>query len=218
MSELAHIAEIDLIPADYRSERALMRAIRTAGWAVLALVCLAGVLSGALRHAAAGVRSDVERLDAGAARVEAQRAAVAGLAQRKAALEAKVSLLEGLRRHAALGEILLSVNRAVPERQVWFLEWRYQRIGAVVPVVPAGAESYFVAASATSGQDTGTVRVQMTIVGQARDHAAVAMFVSSLLGEPGIEEVQIRGVSREIGANTVDFEVLVVAHGGRVSQ
>lgn len=209
MSELAHIAEIDLIPADYRSERALMRAIRTAGWIVLAVVCTAAALGGTLRHAASEARVEVERLRVAAASVEAQRLAIAGLAQRRSALQAKLSLLEGLRRPAAPGEVLLAVNNAVPGDRVWFLEWRYRRLGAVVPAVPAGAEGYFVTGTEPDGQ--GAVRAQVTIVGQARDHASVAGFVRELLGRPSIENVRIQGVSREIGADVVNFEVAITA-------
>lgn len=210
MSAVAQMAEIDLIPADYRNERALLRTIRTVGIVVLALVCAAAALSGVLRHAAAGVRSEMQRLEATASLVNQQRSAIAGLAQRKAALKAKLSLLRGLRSNGAVAETLLTVGHAVPEASVWLLEWRFQRLGAVVATIPDGASDYFV----VGDEDPGTsraVRVEMTIVGQAHDHSAVSAFVSGLLGAPGIEDVRVQRASREGGESAVEFELLIAA-------
>lgn len=218
MTTLAQMAEIDLIPADYRNERALLRTVRMVGIVVLALVCIAATLSGVLRHAAGGIRTEVQRLDATAALVNQQRSIIAGLALRKGALESKMSLLAGLRRGAALEEILRSVGRAAPGDSMWFLEWRFERLGAIVPAAPAGAEAWFVVEPQSSVQAAPAVRVQMTIAGQARDHAAVSAFVSSLLGEPGIEEVRVQRASRERNEGLVEFNLLVVADNGSATE
>lgn len=217
MTGFAQTAEIDLIPADYRNERKLLRTVRTVGIVVLVLACAAAALAGGLRHAAAAVRTEVQRLEATAALVTQQRSTIAALALRKGMLEAKLSLLEGLRRDAGLEEMLSTVGTAAPADSVWFLEWRLERLGAVVAAAPAGAMGHFVV-EPDGGQGAPAVRVQMTIAGQAQDHAAVAAFVSSLLSKPGIEEVRVQRASREHTDNVVEFDLLVVAQSGSAIQ
>lgn len=194
------MVEIDLIPADYRAERALLRMLRRAGIVLLALVCAAAALAGGLRHAAAGMRGEVQRLDAIAAGVELQRASAAALAVRKSLLEMELAQLRSLRDGTAITDSLTTVDRALAERGLWFLAWRFERVGA------AGAGS-------PPGSDAG-VRVQMSILGRALDHAAVSGFVGSLLQQPDVPEVRILRTSREGQTGEIDFELLVVVAPG----
>jgi len=187
------MVEIDLIPADYRAERALLRMLRRAGIVLLALVCAAAALAGGLRHAAAGMRGEVQRLDAIAAGVELQRTSAAALAVRKSALEMELAQLRGLRDGTAITDSLATVDRALAERGLWFLAWRFERVAA-----PGEAG----------------VRVQMSILGQALDHAAVSGFVGSLLEQPDVPEVRILRTSREGQTGEIGFELLVVVAPG----
>ena len=218
MSALARMPEIDLIPADYRHERALVRVVRNVGIVVLGLVCSAAALSGALRHTVVDTRAEVQRLDAAASMVDLQRTTIAGLAQRKDALQSEVALLQGLRRGAALDELLATVTRAAPAGALWFLSWQFERLGAVVALASTGAENYFVVDAERAAQGPPAVRMQMTIAGQARDHAAVSAFVSSLLEEPGIRDVRVQRASREQSDDLVDFDVLVVADSASATE
>ena len=194
------MVEIDLIPADYRAERALLRMLRRAGIVLLALVCAAAALAGGLRHAAAGMRGEVQRLDAIAAGVELQRASAAALAVRKSLLEMELAQLRSLRDGTAITDSLTTVDRALAERGLWFLAWRFERVGV------AGAGS-------PPGSDAG-VRVQMSILGRALDHAAVSGFVGSLLQQPDVPEVRILRTSREGQTGEIEFELLVVVAPG----
>lgn len=215
MSTIAGMPEIDLIPADYRNERALSRTVRTVGIAVVALVCVAAALSGGLRNAAAGARAEAQRLDAAAAMANLQRTTIDALALRKGALEAELSLLEGLRRGVALEDLLGTVAGAAPAGSVWFLTWQFERLGAVVAAAPVGAEGFFVIEDSAGAQEAPAVRVQMTIAGQARDHAAVSAFVSGLQAQAGIRDVRVQRASRENIDGVVDFDLLVVADSQR---
>ncbi|HUO82314.1 MAG TPA: hypothetical protein VM616_05590 [Gammaproteobacteria bacterium] len=200
MSALAHTIEIDLIPADYRAERALLRMLRRAGIVLLALVCIAAALAGGLRHAGAGVRDEIQRLDAVAAGVELQRAGVAALVIRKSTLETELAQLRSLRDPTAVTDSLKTVDRALSESGLWFLAWRFERVG------PSAAGS-------SPGGETAA-RVQMSILGQAHDHAAVSGFVGSLLEQPEVEDVRILKTAGNGDTGVIDFELLVVTAPG----
>lgn len=204
MTALAQMAEIDLIPADYRSERAMLRQLRRAGIVLLALICVAATLGAGLRHATGVVRDEVMRLGAAAAAVELERSGIAGLTQRKAVLETELLQLRSLRSGTVITDSLQTVDRALSGGgQLWLLEWRFERLGAELPTATQGAAG-----------NPPAARVQMTMIGQARHHAAVSDFVRSLLAQPGVEDVRILRTSRDGDAGEVDFELLAVAGDG----
>ncbi|CAN5167983.1 hypothetical protein BH24PSE2_BH24PSE2_14590 [soil metagenome] len=212
MSGAAQLAEIDLIPADYRQQRALLRTVRVAGFVTLALACAAAAAGAGLRHAAAAVRMDVQRLEATASLVTRQRSEIAGLAARRDALQAEFVLLRGLRTDAAFDELLAIVASAVPADRIWLLEWRVERLGAVIAAAPARAAAHFTIDPEAS--DVQAVRLQMTIIGEARDHAAVATFADALLVTAGIRDVRIRRASRDGPDSPVKFDLAVEADRG----
>lgn len=214
MTTVAYAAEIDLIPADYRKKRALVRTVRTLAIICLALVCMAVILSGLLQNAAAGIRAEMQRLEATASSVNQQRSTIAALALRKEALESKLLLLQGLRRETEVERLLRTVGDAVPGDSIWFLEWRLERVGAIVAAALAGADEWFVVERPSSTHTAPAVRVRMTIAGHARDRAAVSAFVQSLKAEIGIEDVRVQRASRRQKNGLVRFDLLVVADSG----
>jgi hypothetical protein len=209
--QAAHMVELDLIPADYRNKRVLMRTLRTAAIVCLVLVCSAGFFSGVLQNSAAGTRSEIQRLDATAMLVNQQRATIANLALRKEALESTALLLKGLTTETALEKLLRTVGDAGSGASVWFLEWRVERLGAVVASSPPGAEDWFVIERPGSARAVPTVRVQMAITGQAGDRSAVSAFVRGLQAEAGIVDVRVQRASRPQNEDLVEFDLLVVA-------
>ena len=135
--------EIDLIPADYRHERALYRTVRRCGLLVGALVAAAAIAAGSLRHATTAARAEIAELDKAVAMAEQQQAAIDALTQQKQTIEAQTTLRSGLRAHAPIDELIASIGAAAVDAGVWFRSWRIERLGVVVPVAPAGAEGLF---------------------------------------------------------------------------
>lgn len=210
MSAGVAMAEIDLIPADYRNRRVVARALRTVGVLVIGLTCACALAAETLRRSAHALRAELRTLQAEAVVLDARRAAIAELEATRAALETEATLLDGLRRDAALDAWLAAVADAAPAG-VWFDSWKSERLGIPARTVPPGAEDYLLADAAAPPLAEARVRLEMTIAGDARDHAAVTSFVAQLGGTPGVREVRLQRASREPGASGVGFELVVIA-------
>jgi hypothetical protein len=196
--------EIDLIPADYRNERTLVRTLTRCGWLIGALLAASIVVAGAFRHAANIVRADIVRLDAVAALAEQQRAAIAALTLQKQALEARLRLENGLRSKASIDELMRIIGGAAVDAGVWFRSWRFERLGLVVPTAPPGAEGLFVV---DPNADGSLVRSHISITGRAPGVANVSALVDKLAGMPRFKQVQVQRVSRDSVERVVDFEL-----------
>jgi len=196
--------EIDLIPADYRNERTLVRTLTRCGWLIGALLAASIVVAGAFRHAANIVRADIVRLDAVAALAEQQRAAIAALTLQKQALEARFRLENGLRSKASIDELMRIIGGAAVDAGVWFRSWRFERLGLVVPTAPPGAEGLFVV---DPNADGSLVRSHISITGRAPGVANVSALVDKLAGMPRFKQVQVQRVSRDSVERVVDFEL-----------
>lgn len=210
MSAAVALAEIDLIPAEYRNRRTVHRALRRIGVLVLALICTGALTAEALRRSASAARAELRTLQAEAVVLDARRAAIAELQRAKAALEADAGLVAGLRRDAALGVWLAAAAAAAPEG-LWFSSWRAERLGVPVAAVPPGGEDYFLADGAAPPLESAGVRLEIMIAGGALDHAAVTAFVAGLTGMRGIRDVRLQRASRAPGTDDIEFELVAVA-------
>lgn len=196
--------EIDLIPADYRHARALHRTAQRSALVIGALVTIAALAAGALRHATAIARAETAELDKAVAMAEQQQAAIDALTLQKQAIEAQTTLRSGLSAHAPVADLIASIGATAVEAGVWFRSWRIERLGAVVPAAPAGAEMFFVV---DSGTDDLGVRSQIVIAGSAEDVGAVSALVQTLSADERIDRVQLQRVSRDPINHVVAFEL-----------
>jgi hypothetical protein len=210
------MSNIDLIPQEYRTRRWQMRSAKKFGYILGALVVALAVGITAIGIVTANATSRVESLQQRQAVTSQQRADLVRLGEEKTDLERQFRVLSGLRSGAAAGDMFVTVDRALTNDDVWFLDWEFKRAGIVVGgevqtvntgyfiVVPEGAEQ----------PKSNQLRVQthMTIHGQARDHSALSGFVRRLFVQPEIDDVRIRRTSlmRNDQTDAVDFELAVV--------
>jgi Tfp pilus assembly protein PilN len=211
MSSVAHMAEIDLIPNEYRHERALRRAVRISGFAVLGLVVAAGAASATLRGSAARIENEIAQLKLAAAAVDQQRAAIESLRGQKLIIESRSALITKLRNQAHVDELIASIARAIPKDGAWFRSWRLVRNGTVVAQAPDAAEALVVVDPTAAAAHSALVRFTMTVTGEAAEHSAVTDFVQALFRVPLVRDVQVHGVSREGDAAAFVFDLTIVA-------
>jgi Tfp pilus assembly protein PilN len=200
--------EIDLIPSDYRQERALLRTVRRCGFVVVALIFTAAIATGALRHGTNAARAEIAKLDAAASAADMERAAIDALTQQKQVLETRIALRSGLRARAPLDNLLTSIGVAAVDAGVWFRSWRFERLGAVVATAPSGAEEYFVVEPGSNGS---RVRSEIVIAGRAADVAGVSALAQALAADERFGRVQVQRVSRIAAEPGVDFELALAA-------
>ena len=125
------MAEIDLIPVDYRNwltQQSLLRRYRVALIAVNLLVVGAGF---ALGHSAAQAREKVAQLKTASAITQQQQAQLEHLKTQESEYERRWSLLRGLRAGAAVDEIFTLIDSSLVAGDLWFLEWTFRRAGVI---------------------------------------------------------------------------------------
>jgi Tfp pilus assembly protein PilN len=210
------MAEIDLIPHDYRKWRERQRLLLRSGVALVAL-------NAAIVAAALGVEHRIDEQRARAAELnvnntitEQQQARLEELDAKQTEFERRWSLLRGLRAGAAVDDVFTLIDRALVPGDLWFLDWSFRRAGIVVNGQTRGIETgYFIIVDQEQpapGKADLSIETHMTIHGQARDHQALSTFVRALFDQDDIKDVNVQKTARVgyAGGQVVDFDMTIV--------
>lgn len=209
------MADIDLIPQEYRTWLAQQALLRHAAIAIAVVSALLLFASGGLHFSNASAIDELERLKAENAITQQQQLQLEQLKLQQTDYEKQLSLLHGLRAGAAVSDIFTIVDQALNEGDLWFLEWNFRRAGVLVNGEPRGVETGYFIVVANDGKPAPgqelEVATQMTIRGQARDHQALSTFVRALFEQGDIKDVNVQRTSQALFANrrVVDFVVTV---------
>lgn len=210
------MAELDLIPPDYRNQlrqRAMLRQYLVA-FAALNIVVLA--FGGLFAQLSRQANARVEELQSQSAITEQQQAQLEQLSTQQTEFERRWSLLRGLRAGAAVEDIFKIVDKALVNDDLWFVNWSFRRAGVVVDGETRGIETgYFVIVPAeqqSSEVPAWQVETHMTLEGRALDHQALSTFVRSLFEQPDIKDVSVQRTSLTDYANgrVVSFDLTIV--------
>jgi len=210
------MAELDLIPQDYRNtlkQRAMARHFLIT-FVTLNLVVLGA--SGLIAHLSQQAEVRIQELKSQSAITEQQQAQLDQLATQQAEYEQRWSLLRGLRAGAAVEDIFTIVDQALVSDDLWFVDWSFQRAGVVVDGEARGVETgYFVVvpANGVPGEAPAwQVETHMVLEGRAVDHQALSTFVRSLFEQPDIKDVSVQRTSLMEYANgrVVSFDLTIV--------
>lgn len=210
------MAEIDLIPEDYRDwlkKKAVLRPYMIVFIVIIAVTVASGV---GLGHAAEQAKARASELQTENAISRQQQEQLEQLKEQQAVYERQWSLLRSLRAGAAVEDIFNIIDRSLDGNNLWFVDWKFQRAGVVVDGEQRGVETgYFVIVSPddrAAADAEWQVETHMTIHGQARDHQALSTFVRALFEQPGIKDVSVKKTALTDYANgrVVDFNVAVI--------
>ena len=211
------MAEIDLIPEDYRRWLQQKIVARNYGFAILGLVAILLVTGQVLEHTAKQSQASVERLRSDNAITQQQQIQLQQLDDERVRYERQWSLLRGLRAGAAVDDIFELIDRSVKANDIWFINWRFRRAGVIVDGEQQNIETgYF---TIVDDSDTGRrqdlqVETHMAIHGQARDHQTLSTFVRSLFEQADVKDVSVQKTSLTDYADTrvVSFDMTIVLH------
>ena len=124
-----------------------------------------------------------------------QQKELKNLLKKKKGLEQQVQLLNGLRGGITATGIIRTIDNAIIDRQVWFLNWQYLREGSVLKKEQQTTEvGYFIVLpmdKKTGVSDAWHIKMQIKIKGQAVDYDALSKFVLRLLNQPEIHDVRV---------------------------
>jgi Tfp pilus assembly protein PilO len=181
------MAELDLIPEDYRNtlrQRAMTRQ-HVIAFVILNIIIL--VSSGLFAQLSQQAMEREQYLKSQSAITEQQQSQLEQLSAQQTEYERRWSLLQGLRAGAAVEDIFRIIDQALVDDALWFVNWRFRRAGVVV-------------------------ETHMTLEGQARDHQALSTFVRSLFEQTDIKDVSVQRTSLTDYANgrVVSFDLTIV--------
>lgn len=210
------MADIDLIPNDYRNWLGMQSVLRkyVAAFAALNLaLILATVVVGQYTKQA---ESDIARLKSENAVTEQQQTQLQQLKDQQSEYERQWSLLRGLRAGAAIDDIFMLIDESIVSGDLWFLDWSFRRAGVIVDGEQQGVETgYFIIVSENTDPFANPdleVETHMNVHGQAKDHQALSKFVRALFEQEDIKDVNVQRTTRIDYANgrAVDFNMTVV--------
>lgn len=210
------MADIDLIPVDYRNWLTQQSVLRRYVVAVIAVNLLMVATSFVLGHSKGQAQARVTQLKTVSAITQQQQAQLETLKSQETEYERRWSLLRGLRAGAAVDEIFELIDRSLAAGDLWFLEWTFRRAGVIVDGQQRGVETgYFVIVDDSSDPFANSdleVETHMTIHGQAKDHQALSRFVRKLFEQQDIKDVNVQRTSQTGYANgrVIEFDLTVV--------
>ena len=210
------MAELDLIPEDYRNllrRRTELRQYLIA-FAILNILILAS--AGVFGQLSGKAKIRIQELKSQSAITEQQQLQLEQLSTQQKEYEQRWSLLRGLRAGAAIEDIFRIIDRAMVNDELWFENWSFRRAGVVVDGETRGIETgYFVIVPADeqSGETPPwQVETHMVLEGRALDHQALSTFVRALFEQPDIKDVSVQKTSLTNYANgrVVSFDLTIV--------
>ena len=209
--------DIDLIPSDYRQwlwQRQWLRRSAVTLVGGVALTVAAWFAVDGVNEERRNRIAELEKL-----RTDSTSLATAISAGRDklAFVRSQLAMLEGLRSGAAAQDILVMVDRALADEDVWFDNWEFERVGVIVPEAPETVSTgYFIVvpsgSSAETGSDSKMVRTNMRIRGQASDHSSLSTFVRNLFAQPEIDDVRVERTYSGLSGreSVVNFDLAIV--------
>ena len=217
------MANIDLVPDDYRYWIWQLRCLKQAGVVAILLLVLTAACWYYLHTDTRNANEKLSQLQAQKQVSHNQQQRLEYLSSQQKSLERQWQLLLGLRGGATVENLFVVIDRALLGDQVWFNNWRFRRAGqsvsepqiqperdrgAYIIILPEPSEKQASAPAAWS------IETHLNINGGAEDHAALSAFVERLLRQPRISDVKVLSTSLyssggDSSAITFDISVLV---------
>lgn len=210
------MAEIDLIPVDYRDWLARKSALLKYAIALVSVNVIFVVASALLGHSVEQHQARAAELKSENAITQQQQAQLQQLKDEQNEYERRWSLLRGLRAGAAVDDIFSLIDNSIVAGDLWFIDWSFRRAGVIVDGQQRGIETgYFIIVDEAQGPLAShdlSIETHMTIHGQAKDHQALSRFVRALFEQRDIKDVNVQKTSQTDYANgrVVDFDMTVV--------
>jgi len=210
------MADIDMIPREYRDGVRVRRTLRLAGIG-LALVVAAGALGGiGLRWRTAALERGIAALQASATQAQADSMRDAQQQAERMRKAQDLAVLRTLRRKGELTALAEGLDAALGDG-IWLTELRVERdiqalSGAAAAAAAAdtaaneGVEAFTVPGAAPAARtQTWHLRSSLELSGQATSYGAVTGFLSALGRQPGIAGLRLVSSSAAAGGGTIDF-------------
>lgn len=209
------MADFNLIPPSYEQRLARLHMLRLSAVGVAALLMVGLAAYAGLGYWIEAVQGEVAELQKRQEVTARQRRTIADLNSQKKELNQQWQLLESLRSGMPAKQMMETVQGALRENEVWFIDWRLRRAGIVTEKEPvANQPGYFIIVKRKGNSEDWQSMTHMTIRGQAKDHSTLSEFAQRLLTQPDIEDVRVQKTTQSFGRDreprAVDFDLAIV--------
>jgi hypothetical protein len=184
------MAEIDLIPADYRRYLHLRWMAR--GYTILFSILVFSVAAGRMwtGHLLKMEKAAIKELEASENLILGQSKQFEDLTAKKSHLKTRLEALDVLRGGPPAEQMFVVISRAI-NPSTWITHWKFVRAGEVQEEKPTYRRTgYYVAKpKGENGKKNWREQTYMEIKGQTLNHSALADFVKKLLEQPIIDGI-----------------------------
>lgn len=206
------MAEIDLIPQDYRYWLWQRRYLQRLGIAALVFVALSFMLWQGLQYYVASIEKELVVLEQQQNEKRLLQTEISQLGDQNKAVQRRLQLLESLRGGTGPQATLRAIDQALPGDMVWFTELSFERQQVVMPSanlpLPHGA------LRVDLNGESLALAVIVSVEGQASDHAALSTFVDKLRMQKDVAAVKLLNTSSENGS-VIEFALTVHLHADK---
>ncbi len=219
------MADIDLIPSDYRQRLSTARTVKTAVLMVLLVLLLNGLVIFALLTMQNKAQTTADSLTTQYVIAEQKQSQLASLSAQLKAVEEQIYTLEGLKGGGRITRLFNALDKALDRSEVRFLHWdvyRTAKFSNSKDKIQAYGFSWQLPQQLKSQRRAEIWRVDlaMEIRAHARNYSLLSDFVDNMLAQPEFEVVEIdRSKLREIGDDKrVEFVISVIVNSKEMSQ
>lgn len=210
------MADIDLIPADYRNRIWLQGRAKLFAAGIASMLVITALVFTAMQVITGKLENRIGELQKQQEITTQQRNEIVQLNSNKQDLEHQLELLSSLRSGAAAPEMFTAIDRAMSDGDVWFENWEFRRAGSSIEKKEEiSSNGYFIILPAGNDATTDTawkIETHMTIKGQAKDHSALSRFVRQMYNQPEIHNIKILNTTTAANKKAVDFNLAVTVN------
>jgi hypothetical protein len=209
------MAEIDLIPQDYKNKLIEQSVVR---WSVLISFAVVGACFGiylVLKILSDTTKQEIEALQNQRSVSAAQNERLNRIIDTEKQLKSQLNVVRRLNKGAQIAQIFKVIDEAFVADGLWFLEWRFERQGITPNNTSSGTNTGYIIVvdpKQNSKGDSWAKETNMVIKGQAVDHAYVAQFVSNLIAHPSVSDVRIMKTEQRTLNNlsVIEFQLAII--------
>lgn len=216
------MAEIDLIPRDYRNRVFIFEWGRRFSVAMAAFMALSIAGYAVLNVSNQKLGKNVVTLQKRQQTLVQDQDALREIVEKRDRLQRQWDLLKNLRNSTAASRMFVIVDRSISSGDLWFMNWEFQRSADLVELQPESPRAgHYIVKSDKAGQGSEQaweIKTSMAIKGQARDHSALSRFVRQLYQQPEVQDVRILNTSLVKTDSVVNFDMIVTINTERVSE
>jgi hypothetical protein len=191
------MAEVDLIPEDYRQAANLKSFSKKFFLVFASLILFVALGKGLLSFLVAMENKRIMTLETSEVLFLEQRNLLEKLRAQKTDLQQRFALLNSLRGGPQAEKMFRIIDRAVSQ-SVWFTSLRFKRTGEDIQALSKNRDiGYIRVVQQTDNRQHSELQgqMQMEINGQALNHSALADLVKKLLNQQEVHDVQILNTS-----------------------